>query len=776
MTTRTRRFLIFGLIVAITLAIYVPNLSIHYVNWDYASYEKVLDARDFRATAYELLTDFEGTIVPGYYAPVCSISLLADKFLIGSSTPQAWWTHLLNVLIHCLNGLLVYLLVRKIGDSEAVAWIAALIFLIHPVNSGTVLWFAGRKTVLASAFYLSAFSAYLSWREKGRWPWFCLCLLLFTLGQLTKPTVSVFPLALLVTELLVFRRASGAGDLQQLLTGTMRGPTFFQRIAPLPWMKVFLSILPFFLISAGLSRLAVHSEDATVNLNLIHLPLINRPFNAAAAVCFYVGKVLLPVNLIPMYPRWQVDLSSIWWWMPLLALICAAGWALFRHDRIPGTCLWASGNFLIPLLPVVGLVKFGFLMFSFVSNHLLYLSMVGACHLMALGIEGARRRLGDKAGRAVYVGLAAYMVFPGVQTVGQTHVWKDSVTLWSYVSEKNPGSWRAWSYLGSALSDAGRLDQSVEAYEKAVATRPNFSQAYFELALALRRKGDLDGAIERLNKVLELDPKFGAAYSNLGLILLDRNKIPDAITRFAAALALDPGDAMLYYHMGLAEEAAGRRDSAARWYQDALNRDRRLVPALEHLGGLMLERGDLAGAIAKLRSVAELGAESAKAHGDLAASLKRHGDYNEAILQYKEAIRLDPRSPELQNNLGLAMDQVGLVEQALACFRKASKLGPNLAEPFLNMGNALLKIDRLTRAEKAYRNALTVRPDFADAHNNLGVVLEAMGRQNEALEHFKKAVELKPDHAQAKENLESAIKKSTPTGTKPADAGQTIEE
>ncbi|MEW6352006.1 MAG: tetratricopeptide repeat protein [Thermodesulfobacteriota bacterium] len=887
MSARIRERAIVGALVMITLAIYAPNLGSHFVNWDYGSYEKVLHSDNFWGMAWELLTDFQGRIVPGYYAPLCSVSLLADKFLIGSGVPQPWWTHLINVLIHCLNGVLVYILIRKVGGTTGVASLAALIFLVHPIQTGAILWFAGRKTVLACAFYLLTFLAYLNYRRDGSLRWMSASLAVFCLGQLSKPTVSVFPLMILVTEVTLCR----AGFWRSCPDG--RSDDW------VPWSpaRVICSALPFVVISAGLSLMALDSEAATVNLDLVGLPYLHRPFNAAAAIWFYVGKIVFPVDLTPLYPRWQVDLASIWWWLPLVALICAAGLVLHRHERLPGIGVWALANFLVPLLPVLGLVKFGFLMFSYVSNHLVYLSMVGACHALSLAMHELYRRcmevashraqipeacaiatppqfqdVGERSieasqpesgpatdrppalaaeapehgrflpligygrlsalfrrlGRGfrscllVITGLGArdwwadrdagpyesvtmtrvrstaphlrsgelrpawalalvllmggYVAFLGVQAERQSRIWHDSVSLWTYVTDKNPSSWRAMSYLGGAFSDAGKPQDAVHAYTRAVQLRPNFSVAYFELGLALKKAGDLQGAIRAYTKAIALDPRHVEAHSNVGLALIEAGKIPEAIEHLAAALTVDPTDAVLYYHMGLAQQTAGDHDSAMKWFQQALDLNRSLAAAHARLAALMLEKGDLPGAAERLKAAVDLEPRSASHRGDLAMVLKKQGLLHEAIAHYEEALKIAPRAAETHNNLGLAFEQLGRFTEAAGHFRVAAEIRPDLADPHLNLGNVLLKSGRLQEAELAYGKAVKIRPDFAEAHNNLGVALEAMGRIEEAVSQFREALAYRPDYAQAKDNLQLALKKSKPSGTKPTDPGQSTKE
>ncbi|MEJ2718665.1 MAG: hypothetical protein P8182_16300, partial [Deltaproteobacteria bacterium] len=185
------------------LVVYVPNLSESFAGLDLDAYHKVIYGTNFSSLAKQLLIDVKGKIVPGYYGPLPSISLLADKFLIGAQVPHVQFTLAVNVLIHCLNGILVFLLIRAIGAGLALAYVTSFLFLMHPIQVPSVLWVAQRKSLLMALFYLSAFLTYLKFRRDGSAVMYAFSLVLFAAGLLCKPTMVVLPAALLATIILI---------------------------------------------------------------------------------------------------------------------------------------------------------------------------------------------------------------------------------------------------------------------------------------------------------------------------------------------------------------------------------------------------------------------------------------------------------------------------------------------------------------------------------------------------------------------------------------------
>ena len=152
-------------LVGITLTLYIPCIGNSFVDWDLEAYKPVLFTTDYRGTAWELITDLRGRVVSGYYAPLSSLSLMTDKWLVGSTVPVPRVTLLINLLIHCLNGVIVFALIRRLGIGSLIAAMATFVFLLHPIQVPSVLWFAQRKGLLAGTCYLAAYFAYVHHRQ-----------------------------------------------------------------------------------------------------------------------------------------------------------------------------------------------------------------------------------------------------------------------------------------------------------------------------------------------------------------------------------------------------------------------------------------------------------------------------------------------------------------------------------------------------------------------------------------------------------------------------------
>ena len=191
------------LIITLVLAIYLPNIEQSFINWDFQAYERVFYSDKPIQTTWRLLTDFQGQLVGGYYAPFCSISLLWDKYVVGSEIPDARVTRSINLVIHCINGILLFYLMRGVGASSAVCVVTMFIFLVHPMQVASILWEVQRKTVLGGLFYFVSYLTYLHYRRSGSVGYYAICLSIFAVSLLTKPTAVTLPLALFLTEMLI---------------------------------------------------------------------------------------------------------------------------------------------------------------------------------------------------------------------------------------------------------------------------------------------------------------------------------------------------------------------------------------------------------------------------------------------------------------------------------------------------------------------------------------------------------------------------------------------
>ena len=235
------------------------------------------------------------------------------------------------------------------------------------------------------------------------------------------------------------------------------------------------------------------------------------------------------------------------------------------------------------------------------------------------------------------------------------------------------------------LQEAGRLDEAIAAYRRAIALKPSLAAAYYNLGSTLRQKGRFDEAIAAFGFAIQLQPDHAAAHNNLGGTLQEADRLDEAIAAYRRAIALEPASAGAHSNLGSAWTDKGRFDDA----------------------------------VATLRRAIELDPMNGAAYCNLAVALHAMGRVEEALAAYRRALELRPDSAVAHSNLGNALNDAGRLDEALSALARAIELRPDRAEAHNILGNVLKDQGRLDEAFAALRAALEQNPDHAATASNL---------------------------------------------------------
>jgi tetratricopeptide (TPR) repeat protein len=185
--------------------------------------------------------------------------------------------------------------------------------------------------------------------------------------------------------------------------------------------------------------------------------------------------------------------------------------------------------------------------------------------------------------------------------------------------------------------------------------------------------------------------------------------------------------------------------------------------AHNNLGRALLEKGDLAGALASFDEslrLAPLSPETLNNRGYALAQSKRLVD---AVASYERSLALRPDNPRAHDNLGNALFQLNHTAEAIDHFETALRLRPDFADAHWGLGNALAQSGNEPGAVWQYEDALRLDPGFADAHYSLGVILARRARWEAAMAQYREALRLKPGFPEAENNLGNALYQSGQT-------------
>ena len=648
----------------------------------------------------------------------------------------AWGYHLTNILLHAVAACLVVAVVRRLALPGA--WLAGLIFALHPVCVESVAWISEQKNTLSAVFYLAAVLVYLRFDQDRRTSGYWLALGLFVLALLTKTVTATLPAALLVISWWQRGRLDWRSDVRPLV----------------PWLALG--------ITAGLFTAWVEHKFIGAHGIDFSLTPLERCLLAGRAIWFYLGKLAWPADLMFIYPHWRVN-GAVWWQylFPLGTLALVAGlWFVARRNRGPLAGFLIFSGTLFPALGFVNVYPF---IYSYVADHFQYLASLGVIVPLAAGLTLAADRLPLTARWLAPLASAALIVALGGLTWRQCRNYHDAGTLYRVTLEQNPDCWMAHNNLGVLLAKIpARLPEAIGHFEAALRINPRDVDAHNNLGHALAENpAHLSDALAEYEAALRIDPGFGPAHNNLGVALSKiSGRLPEAFAHFEAAVRLAPGSADFLDNLGVALAKIPERAPEATAYFEAAVRINPGSADMHNNLGVALAKipGRMADATRHFEAAARLNPDSAEMLSNLGVALADIPErLPEAVTHFEAAVRLNPRSAEAHNNLGAALNRIpARLAEAIAQFEAAVRLNPDFEDAHLNLANALVTIpERLSEAIVEFEAVVRINPKSVEAHYALGILLSGqLERTREALAHFETVLKIKPDFAPARDGIE----------------------
>ena len=572
--------------------------------------------------------------------------------------------HVVNVLMHLLNSLLVWRLLLRLAVPGA--WVAAAVFAAHPLHVESVAWIIERKDVLSGLFYLTAMLVWLRFLEQPRPRRYGLALVLFVAGLLSKSIVVTLPVALLI--------------LQWWKNG---------RITALDLKRV----APFFPVALLITAVDLASFGSRHGILDYSLP--ERMLLASRALWFYAGKLAWPTDLAVIYPRWDVSLGDPWAWAYLAgATALAAALWLMRH-RVGRGPLAGALFFAVTLSPVLGFVNFGYMEYSFVADRFQYLAGIGVMAvLVGAGVHGAGRLQGRlKSGAAgLMVVLLAVL---GTRTWLQAEVYRDTVSLFSHIVSLNPEARNAHIHLSNALTRTGRPQEALAAARIAVEKRPDHADAYAALGALLFSMERFVEAEEVLGRALEIDPTHKENRQNIAEMLRVQSRYQEALEAYRAVIELDPEDARAHAYMGdvlvrlhqYADAVESLKKALALIKTAPTLRPNLPTAGLVHalLGEASWRLGRVQAGDEHFRRAVEIDPRDMVTIEYVATAHFRRKRYREAFDLYRTLLEVDPQRAETHAGLGATLYYLGRTEEAIRSLERALYLDPTLETARANL-------------------------------------------------------------------------------------------
>ena len=699
--------------------------------------------------------------VENHYWPLVYTTFWLEHKLWGFN-PTGY--HIVNVLLHLANTLLVWHLMRRLAVSGV--WMVAAVFAVHPLHVESVAWIIERKDLLSGLFYLAAALVWMRFVEKPCSRHYMVSLVLYVAALLSKSIAVTLPAALLIWHWWK----------QERITSTD-----------------LLRLVPFFIVGLAITigDLSFYRPREAMSFDY---SLVERSLIASRALWFYAGKLLWPTNLSVIYPRWDIHVADPLAWGYLIAAVAlvVALWhfrSQFGRGPLAGALFFA-----VTLAPILGFVDYGYMDYAFVADRFQYLAGIGIMAVVIGSAAYSARGLPGLWQKGALGGAAVVLIMLGVLTWRQTSIWGDNEILWRHVIALNPQARSAHLNLGDALYKQDRYEEALEATRVAVEQRPSYVKTHANLGLVLGKLGLFEEAETHLRRAISLDPQAQGVHLNLGNTLYKQARYEEAlkVARVAVEQCLDCAEAhttlgVTFAALGLFEEAETHlRHAIALNPQaktshlnlgDALYKQGRYEEALEatrvaikqapdffeahiNLGVILSASERFEEAETHLRRAIALNPQNMDPFRKLIEVLTPQGRYEEAIDALAEAATLDPASSqaaELHFLMGQAAQENGRPEAA-EYYMRSFKIDPHHTEAIGGLAHLRVEQQRYDESLKLFQRLIDIDPSDAVAHGNLGVVLFYLGRSNEALENFNRALSLDPTLESARTSREALLK------------------
>lgn len=629
-----------GLLVLAGLASYSNSFSGPFIFDDTASIVENPSIRSWEDLRPLFPPSGSGETVGG--RPVLNLTLAINHALGGL---RVEWYHATNLLVHLMTSLVLFALLWGTlclptvpewlsGRAYAVALGAALLFVVHPLQTESVTYIVQRCEALAGLFYLLTLYGVLRSATSDRpWAWGALAALACLLGVGSKEVVVSAPLVALVYD-----RAFLAGSWGEALRKRWG-----------LYLGLFLTWLP-------LAALVVASGGRGGTAGF-----------SAMMTSSGVPSEVTPLSYFLAQPAWIVHylrLSVAPWPLALdygerLGEMTAANWAALAAVTLLGlTTAWALWR--EPRLGLLGLVFFAVLgpTSSFIpvatqvaAEHRMYLPLAAVLVALVVGAAYLDERLQGKAGLPLLVGLGCVAVLFGSLTYLRNRDYQTELSIWEDAAAKVPGNPRPWANVGTAYGRKGEYAKAAEAYRVALDLEPGSASTMVRLSMAEQELGNGEEAVRLSREAVATGRLTGKQYLLAGQGLQRAGLMDEALAAFEESNRLAPNDPEVPLWLGAALLAKGRAAEAVAYFEAATQQAPEGPRGHMMLGLALLQSGRPKVAVRPLRVAAYLSPRDPRVYVALGDALAAAGRREEAAQSYREALRRDPKNQAARRGL-----------------------------------------------------------------------------------------------------------------------------
>jgi tetratricopeptide (TPR) repeat protein len=480
-----------------------------------------------------------------YYRPLHMIAHAAGYSLSGLK-PEGY--HLINILLHVINTILVAMIGLRLTREKSIALLGGLLFALHPIHAESVTWIAGVTDPLCAVFYFGALYLYLKDPERrDTFRTLPGILLLFFCALLSKEMAVTFPLVALWSDWRLNRK--------------------------LRWHRYGM-MLGIVAIYAVLRALALGQFIPLSSLS--HWNSLNGALSLPVLIATYVVKLFIPYGISGFHVFLPVrSIQDARFATSLAALLIFALAAWWRRNARAAVFLFGfSLMTLLPLINVGGETLY--------ADRYLYIPSLGSCLLIPLLIQCAWERrpvfMPSLGNHYLYILLSLPLLIYGSLLVQASFLWRSSPILYTESLKRSPDSIDATNLLAKYYFNQADYVKAEPLYQRVLELSHSKSQenskllsaAYAGLGGIEFYRNNLERAKQYMEKSYALNPRDGALLQNLGSVDIMLHDYSDASRLFQEALAANPRSEVIYNNLAAMHVTLGQYPQAISYAQKAI--------------------------------------------------------------------------------------------------------------------------------------------------------------------------------------------------------------
>lgn len=601
-----------------------------------------------------------------------------------------WAYHLISIIMHSINTLLVFVFLRLFFQTEA-SFFAACLFAVHPVHTEAVTWISGRPYL---SLTLCSLLIYLLYQR---------AMVLVTAEK--KPGIFRYILSILIFVYFLIKSFSFFTLLPVLL--------IFSDMLFSDWRKRWKWWVPFLVIV--IVRLILAKAEIQYRIDSLAIEtegqsVYNNPaFYFIYSVFSHLWLLIWPQHLTIYHePVIFPPFLMKFWMVCLLPFLLVLLWAFHKDKRF----FFSLSMFIILLVPTYSTIPVA----SVVAERYVYLASAMLSMSLAYLYEIYIPKNTETKRYAVMALIIIFALY-GVRTIARNANYHNQQRFWRMTLETAPNSPRAHNGLGSIYLNEANLNRAIREFQDAIRIDPRSYAAYSNLSLAYCKTGELepalffagkameikkdnpepfynlaelynrlgnkDEAITYLKKVLQIAPDHSKAYNCLGNIYSDLKDVKGATSAYSKSLEIDPRNSAAYYNLGNLYNRIGNTEKAISLYNKALKIDPKSADAYNNLGNLYSERNENELAIKAFQKAIEVDRMCIRAYSNLGNLYTKFGNSKAAIQVLTEAMLIDDTYAPTFYNLAAAYFYEKNYALAIKCCDRALNLGFPIPEGFI---------------------------------------------------------------------------------------------